>query len=859
MRPPQSSTARSTTAVRWQAYALASLVALAILFGGGGAEGPLNNGIIQAASAILLSLLIASHVRGTWPLPRTSSAATWVLIALLLVTGAQLLPLPQDVWRSLRGRELAEASLTLIGAAEEWRPISLEPESTRRFAASLLLPAAIFYGVLGATRREVVLVVGAAVAAAGVSAAIGMLQLILAYPGWLSYYEGPTVGAASGVFANPNHHASFLVGATLLLAFVIRAQQSRRRSTNRHNPSYLRAGWLAFPFFIVVILATGSRAGIILLTLATPGVLLIGLGRGSPLVWVVGLAVVAVVVALTVLFSPTGNALAFGHSFVFSDDSRYSFLPDVLLTLRQHWPVGSGLGTFVPVFAPNENLDTAGAGYVNHAHNDWVEWLLETGIVGAVWLIAIITIFAWRIVRLVLNRQQLRGTQVAAMLTGASILLLLGFHSLVDYPLRVVAISAVAAVAAGLIFSPLSEAPARPISRRGPAWPTITGGVMGVIVGTLVLRIFAAEAAVRQDNGALALMLRPNSADALALAAEQHVRFRNTPTARRLAAASIQQAPLNSTAVRTLAMASPPAAALPYWRIASALGWRDGPTQLWALQQALLSREYEIAAVRADAFLRTRKSREEYLKLVRAISANPRFAAALAERLKLGPLWRERFFVLQPGASDEEHDGLYEVLRRLAAVGDPATRREAKHLLTSEVRRENYDRVMSLHGMLYGPRPTSGELLADGSFGRPIDEYRQSGTLFDWLLPSVQGGTVTIDEETGRSLFVETDGSAERMLLKRYVPLEGGKYQLSYAQRGEIDSPEAITVALRCANEKLLGVSNSDPLQGPASERRTISFLVPSACPVVSISFEAKPVGRPISANFDDFSLRRVQ
>lgn len=859
MKPRRSRNARPAP-LRWQAWALAALVTVAILFGGGGAEGPVNNGIIQALSAILLALVFASHVRGSWPLSNAARGATWILIALLIIVVLQLVPLPPEVWRALPGRDLANSSLSLIGSSNQWRPHSLDPDGTRRFAAFLLLPMAILYGLVGATRRETLLVVRAIVFAAGVSALAGALQLILGNPDWLTYYEGPNPGAASGVFANANHHAALLNLAILCLALLIRAE--RGGETRGGGGTLLRdthPGWLALPFFVAMILATGSRAGLILLALAAPGAMLIALGRRSPLLWLGGLAAVALVILVTVLFSPSGNMVAIGHSFIFSQDSRYSFLPDVLYTLRQYWPWGSGIGTFVQVFAPNENLDVASSGYVNHAHNDLVEWLIETGIIGAIWLVAALAAVLWRLFGLAARRNELRGSHFAAVLAGALILLLLALHSLVDYPARVAALSAAAAMAVSLIFTPMTDAPPRAVVVHGrPRWPLAIGGILGLVVGGLALRLFVVEAAVRDGNGALALQFQPQHGRALALAAEQQLKARNPGAARQLARAAIERAPLTPRAVRVVAMAAPDASAgIAAWRVASAMGWRDRPTQLWAFQQSLANSEWSLAAVRADAFLRTRTSKpQEYLAVLRTAAMNRDFRMALSDRLIIDPAWRTIFFQVPEKVTDEEVRGTVETLRTLAQRGDDVTLGEISPTISRLIERKQFDQATDLYRLISGGRSASS--LDDGGFDRPVDDYRTNSTPFDWLIRPVTGGTATIEEQNGRYLFVETDGTASRMLVRRYLRVPPGAYRLDYSRRGQADSPEAITISIQCVDGPQIGASSSVPLQRSGFEPRQISFVVGPNCPMIMLVFEAKPLGRPASAEFDEFSLRRV-
>ena len=52
-------------------------------------------------------------------------------------------------------------------------------------------------------------------------------------------------------------------------------------------------------------------------------------------------------------------------------------------------PLGSGLGTFVPVYAMFEKPEDAQDTYVNRAHNEILEIWLETGMLG----LALIVVF----------------------------------------------------------------------------------------------------------------------------------------------------------------------------------------------------------------------------------------------------------------------------------------------------------------------------------------------------------------------------------------------------------------------------------------------------------------------------------
>lgn len=862
MRPRRSRNDRPAT-IRWQAYAVAALLFAAIIFGGGGAEGPLNNGLLQGCAAILLALLFASQIRGSWPLPDSAKGPAWLLLGLFVIVLVQLLPLPPSWWQGLSGRELARSALALVGSEDHWRPLSLDPEATRRLGASLLLPAAILFGLLGATRREAVLTIRAVVAAAAASAAIGALQLALGSRSWLSYYEGPTAGAASGVFANPNHQATLFVAAILCLGFLIRANRS-----NDHRSGWPTAAspnlyaWLALPLFIVMTIATGSRAGLVLLPVAMIGALLIAIGRRSPRIWLGAAAAALVVAAATVLLSPAGNQLAFGQSFFFRDDARYDFLPDVIYTLQQYWPVGSGLGTFVPVFAPNENLDIAGAGYVNHAHNDLLEWLIETGALGAIWLTAAAATILWRFATVSLRGDRLRGTRYAAIVAGGCILLVFALQSVVDYPLRTDALSAIAAAAAALLFAPLPDVPASAPAIAKRRWPMIVAVIAGILLAAQVVRLYAAQAAVRSGNGELARNISPSHGEALALAAEQQLRSRNPAAATRLARSAIEHAPLTTSAVRVLAMAAADSpAAGQSWRVASAMGWRDDATQLWALQQALANGQFDVAAIRADALLRTnRTTRPQNWSVIRTAALEPRFRAALVERMMLDPDWRGRLLVLPPDPSDAEVAGTYEIVRALAETPKPPTRSEAKSTLAALIDRNQHRRAWQLFERLFLPAG-GGARLPKIDFDSRALETSSEATPFDWTLRRSDDLLVSFEQGDGVvRLVVGSSGNSAARAAQRLVALPPGSYRLAFQMRGDTDAPEALPISVYCVgSDQPLARSPVAPLNGTGLEPREFAFAVPGECPMLLLAVEAKPSDGPRRAEFERLSLSRLQ
>jgi O-antigen ligase len=129
-------------------------------------------------------------------------------------------------------------------------------------------------------------------------------------------------------------------------------------------------------------------------------------------------------------------------------ETRSEIWGHTLEAIDQYFPVGSGVGTFVPIYArfqPPERLNDI---YVNHAHNDYLELLLEEGIPAAV---LIIGAFLWFFLATIdVWRSQASAPFKRAATVSVFVVLI---HSFVEYPARTAAIASILAYSAAVIAS----------------------------------------------------------------------------------------------------------------------------------------------------------------------------------------------------------------------------------------------------------------------------------------------------------------------------------------------------------------------------------------------------------------------
>jgi O-antigen ligase len=134
--------------------------------------------------------------------------------------------------------------------------------------------------------------------------------------------------------------------------------------------------------------------------------------------------------------------------------SRLGFYQHTIAAIMTYFPFGTGLGSFAWVFPGFENPQLVDSIFVNHAHNDYLEFVLELGLAGLVLLVSFLAWWAWRV--LTIWRDPDSGLLPRAATISSAIILA---HSLVDYPARTGAILAVMVACCGIMARPTRTPP----------------------------------------------------------------------------------------------------------------------------------------------------------------------------------------------------------------------------------------------------------------------------------------------------------------------------------------------------------------------------------------------------------------
>ena len=442
-------------------------LAAAAVTGGSSFEGEQVQAFGFAASAGVLAVLFGLGLG--WITGPVRSVLFFAL-CLAMLGLAQITPLPLSVTSALPDRDVAYSGLAALGHSAQAFPVSLSPERTVGSLLAFLTPLAAFclVAALKWSRGAEMLkwtipLLGAA------SALLGLAQVFLGDSPRLYLYERTSEGLPAGFFANVNHQASFLL---MCLPFVAALAGELRRDWDAGDAQVARAIVLAACGLLIIagVFGAGSVAGYILLApVSLLSVMLLGgggRGAGSPM-FGAALGVAIILFAGAFVFS---SPVLEGIGVTSMDDSelsRIGIARTSLQVLEQHWQAGTGLGSFAEVYHLYEDPASVIYVYVAHVHNDYLEWMIETGAAGSLLLGAFLVWFLAQFIRVwTSSKAGAMGLRRAASIAC----LVIALHSLVDYPLRTPTIAALGAMCLALMVVPRKTRDGPPVMEAaGPA------------------------------------------------------------------------------------------------------------------------------------------------------------------------------------------------------------------------------------------------------------------------------------------------------------------------------------------------------------------------------------------------------
>ncbi len=395
----------------------------------------------------------------------------------------QLIPLPVEVLQILSPKklevlqsilpyQLSDRSHALFADFNpaSWQSLSFFPFATRQALLKCLAYLTLFLVVVNTirSRQQIKTVYFVIVGIATAMAIVGIAQRLIGTNAIYGLYEVSHTHFF-GPYINRNHIASYFAAAMILALGLLLAHPAQ---PNRRVKSIWRRAvrWLNDQFLqhrVVLLYALAVLFGALCLSFSRGGMLSFAAGLICLSVWLanrrgwrwqmmLGMAVVAVVSASIAWlgvspFVERFEALADGKK-LFAWGVR---LPIYLATWdlsQDFWRFGIGFDAFSAVF-PLYQPEEAHSRYFHfmRAHNEFLQLLAETGVLG----LALVAVGLWRLSWDIARSWRTRRDPFISVMVpaGCAAVCVVAVHSAVDFPLRIPANAILITVVLALTYS----------------------------------------------------------------------------------------------------------------------------------------------------------------------------------------------------------------------------------------------------------------------------------------------------------------------------------------------------------------------------------------------------------------------
>jgi O-Antigen ligase len=403
----------------------------------------------------------------------TNHARWWIAgaTAFVAVHALQLVPLPMPLLRLLSpnaARAWSEAAriAQLAGVpAGSWHPLSVDPSATLlqlfRVAAYAASFTAAMFLLRAKPRRMSLAVVLAAMAIfeAGYAIREAVLQRYAIW-GWKNTLIH---GRATGTFVNPNHFAHYaaiiLPLALFLCAYAWHTAAAHGAPFGRRLVQMVERRFVPFAFgavaalaCVAAILVAQSRGA----TLAALGGLaavgaMVGRRRAVARVALIAVCAATIFGGMFLLLRGTTYSEHFGDSGAGSLEGRRAAVVAALRVWQLFPLAGSGAGTYENVA---QRFGEEGLRRLNHAHNDYLETLATTGLLGFLGAVIPLVAGAVALARAAFNNNGASWRRRAFYTAALTSLAIAMIHALIDFnfyiPANPATLAAIAGAAAGV-------------------------------------------------------------------------------------------------------------------------------------------------------------------------------------------------------------------------------------------------------------------------------------------------------------------------------------------------------------------------------------------------------------------------
>jgi len=373
---------------------------------------------------------------------------TWQLI--------NIVPLPFSLVDALRPERvnflLNENIQGMENISSQWLPLSFDVGQSDVIFFKSLAYCFLFFITLtlvntGKRLRYILIVISAA----GVFQAIyGSLEVLSGLQ-YSLVFKLPVSHIATGSFVYKNHYANFLLLClSAAIGYMIASLRVRSGSSPRERLRRIVRFWLSnkvlFRIGIIIMVIAlvmsrsrmGNSAFFIAMTItATLGLIYFKPRQKSYVVLFISMLVIDILIVSS-LFGLKQVQQRLEQTNL-TQESRDEVVTDALPLLSQYGVIGTGGGTFYTIYpqVQSESIQH----FYDHAHNEYLQFAIEFGIVGAAIIAVLVLLCAKSALSAIRHRRHPlpRGTAFATVMAVIGMAL----HSTVDFPLQAPANTAI--------------------------------------------------------------------------------------------------------------------------------------------------------------------------------------------------------------------------------------------------------------------------------------------------------------------------------------------------------------------------------------------------------------------------------
>ncbi|AGP77734.1 O-antigen polymerase [Alteromonas mediterranea 615] len=373
---------------------------------------------------------------------------TWQLI--------NIVPLPFSLVEALRPERVNflynDNVQDMESISSQWLPLSFDVGQSDVIFFKSLAYSFLFFITLtlvntGKRLRYILIVISAA----GVFQAIyGSLEVLSGLQ-YSLVFKLPVSHIATGSFVYKNHYANFLLLClSAAIGYMIASLRVRSGSSPRERLRRIVRFWLSnkvlFRIGIIIMVIAlvmsrsrmGNSAFFIAMTItATLGLIYFKPRKKSYVVLFISMLVIDILIVSS-LFGLKQVQQRLEQTNL-TQESRDEVVTDALPLLSQYGVIGTGGGTFYTVYpqVQSESIQH----FYDHAHNEYLQFAIEFGIVGAAIIAMLVLLCATSALSAIRHRRHPlpRGTAFATVMAVIGMAL----HSTVDFPLQAPANTAI--------------------------------------------------------------------------------------------------------------------------------------------------------------------------------------------------------------------------------------------------------------------------------------------------------------------------------------------------------------------------------------------------------------------------------